>query len=76
MYLVDALSKDKVDMVMGDITGTAERVELVDFSFPLMSEEIIMFTKKTKTLSSNSFAMFKPLSPGVWISILITLFIG
>ena len=74
--LVNALVNDEVDMVMGGITGTAERVGLVDFAFPLMQGDIIIFTKKIIASSSHSFAMFKPLSLGVWAAILVTLFIG
>ena len=74
--IVNALANDEVDMVMGGITGTAERVGLVDFAFPLMQGDIIIFTKKIIASSSSSFAVFKPLSPGVWIAILVTLIIG
>ena len=76
IYLVNALVNDKVDMVMGGITGTAERVGLVDYAFPLMQGDIIIFTKKIKASSSGSFAVFKPLSLGVWAAVLVTLFIG
>ena len=61
---------------MGDVTITAEREEIVDFSIPIDTSDLIFIKKKTEFLQSNKFSFLLPLSTEVWISILASLLIG
>ena len=60
---------------MGDITITPERQEIVDFSFPIETSDLI-FINKRDNFHSNKFSFLLPLSFEVWISVFISLLAG
>ena len=63
-------------MLVGDITITKERLQIVDFSVPVQPANIVLFMKKPTEKDINIFSFIMPLSNNVWIAVLASLLLG
>ena len=76
IVLVDGLASNNYDILMGDVTITAERQEIIDFSFPIDTTDLIFVRKIMDNMKYNKFSFLMPLSFEVWISIFVSLLAG
>ena len=72
LVLVQGLVDGNYDVVMADLTMYPSRVELIDFSIPFQSSDVIIFKKQSSTSDKNLFAISQPLSDYAWLSILVS----
>lgn len=75
-YVVQGLVTKNIDLVMGDLTITPDRTYIIDFTIPFQSSPFVIIKRKPTINDSPLFAMFKPLSFEVWMSICISLLSG
>ena len=73
---VKGIGDAEYDLLMGDITIKPSRAEIIDFSVPFQTSEIIIFKKQSKSLDTNVFSFLLPLSYKVWVAVLISLLLG
>merc|ERR1711871_481050 len=60
----------QVDMVLGDIMITKERLQIVDFTVPFISMPLNVITR-TREAEKNLFGFFKPFAWEVWLMLII-----
>ena len=65
-----------MDIVMGDLTITPERLKIIDFTVSFQSDEYNIVTRKPRFYDSSLFTMFKPMSLEVWLAIFVSLITG
>ncbi|XP_047964151.1 glutamate receptor 2.2-like isoform X2 [Salvia hispanica] len=64
---LEAIS-EKYDIVVGDITITANRSELLDFSFPYTESGVAVIVPIKDNDSRNAWIFMKPLTTGLWLA--------
>lgn len=69
--LVRQLIDKKADLVLGALTITREREEVVDFSQPFLYFGVRILLKKPEKKPPALFSFLDPLSLGVWIYIML-----
>ena len=73
---VNGLKNGEYDLLMGDITMMPSRAELIDFSVPFQTSEIIIYKRQSRNFDTNIFSFLLPLSYKVWVAVLISLLLG
>ncbi|EDV24468.1 uncharacterized protein TRIADDRAFT_14565, partial [Trichoplax adhaerens] len=74
--LIGELVEKKADLAFADLTITAEREEVVEFTKPYLNMDATALLKKKNIDEVNRvFAFTRPFSMNVWISIIISAFI-
>ena len=68
--LVQALVDNKTDLVVADLSITKERLKVIDFSIPLMTNGLSILMKKPSTTDPNPFSFMSPFSLSIWVYIL------
>ncbi|OEL14159.1 Glutamate receptor 2.7 [Dichanthelium oligosanthes] len=63
----------KYDIVIGDITITYNRTFYVDFTVPYTESGIAMVVPVKETVNKNTWIFLKPLTPGMWIVLIVWL---
>jgi hypothetical protein len=63
-------------MFIGDVTITAKRREIVDFSTSIFDNSLTILIRKTNSNSADLFAFLKPFSLRLWLTILATTIYG
>ncbi|CAF3561467.1 unnamed protein product [Rotaria sp. Silwood1] len=71
--LILAVSNGVYDIVIGDVTVTAERRELVDFSSSIYDDSLRILIRKTGNVNIDLFSFLKPFSRNLWLLLLGTL---
>ena len=69
--LVDDLTDDKIDLALVPLTITEKRMQLIDFSSPLMSVGLSIVLRKPSFQYSASFTFLFPFSSTIWILIFV-----
>ena len=73
---VQAVANGICDMFIADVTVTAKRREIVDFSSSIFDNSLSILVRKTNSASADLFAYLKPFSTGLWLTILATTVYG
>lgn len=60
--------KQKYDVVAGDVTITANRSELLDFTFPYTESGVAVVVPIKANDSKNAWIFMKPLTTGLWLT--------
>ena len=63
-------------MLLGDFTIIPSRLDLIEFSVPLQSSELIIVKRKSNQKDTSLFAFLFPLSWTVWVAILAAILLG
>ncbi|CAF1610757.1 unnamed protein product, partial [Adineta ricciae] len=71
--LVAAVANGLCDIAIGDITVTAKRREIVDFSSSIYDNSMRIIVRKTAADNVDLFSYMKPFSTNLWISLLACL---
>ncbi|KAF7080888.1 hypothetical protein CFC21_084887 [Triticum aestivum] len=66
--LVDQVSGEKADIVVGDVTITASRMKEVDFTMPFTESGWAMVVATKPDTSASMWIFLKPLSPSLWLT--------
>ncbi|KAH7291300.1 hypothetical protein KP509_29G011200 [Ceratopteris richardii] len=75
--LIDMVHSGEYDAAVGDITITAERLRLVDFTQPFIESGLVVLVKKRDNRLGNPWSFLQPFTPTMWCTILgFTVFIG
>ncbi|KAL1539482.1 glutamate receptor 2.7-like [Salvia divinorum] len=61
-------SYEKYDILVGDTTITANRSELLDFTFPYTESGVAVIVPIKANDSKNAWIFMKPLTPGLWLT--------
>ncbi|KAL5730809.1 hypothetical protein ACHQM5_003600 [Ranunculus cassubicifolius] len=67
-HFLRQVSSQKYDAVVGDITITADRSELVDFSHPYTQGGLVTVIRINCNKRSNLLTLFDPFTRNVWLS--------
>ncbi|UJR38814.1 hypothetical protein I4U23_031479 [Adineta vaga] len=70
--LIQAVADGIYDIVVGDVTVTAARKEIVDFSNSIFDNSLRLMTRKTYTNAPDPLSFLKPFSFSLWITFLST----
>ena len=70
------MASNKIDLVMGDLTVTPERIKIIDFTVPFQTDNSHVVKRKPTFHNSSLFTVFKPMSLEVWISVFVSLITG
>ncbi|CAF1415346.1 unnamed protein product [Adineta ricciae] len=70
--LIQAVADGVYDMVVGDVTVTAARRELVDFSNSIFDNALQLMVRKTYTSAPDPLSFLKPFSLNLWITSLFS----
>ncbi|CAF1370247.1 unnamed protein product [Adineta ricciae] len=68
--MIQAVVDNVYDIVIGDITVTSTRREIVDFSTPFYDNTFSVIIKKDSTVKLDYFSYLKPFSRNVWLTLL------
>ena len=60
---VRGLAAGDFDIIMGDLTIVPSRLQLIEFSVPFQTSDVIIIKKQATALDSNIFAVALPLDP-------------
>ncbi|XP_006648027.3 glutamate receptor 2.7-like [Oryza brachyantha] len=66
--LVDQVSTQKADVVVGDVTITASRMEEVDFTMPFTESGWSMVVAVQKETSTSMWIFLQPLTTSLWLT--------
>ncbi|XP_052142707.1 glutamate receptor 2.9-like [Oryza glaberrima] len=66
--LVDQVSSQKADAVVGDVTITASRMEEVDFTMPFTESGWSMVVAVQKETSTSMWIFLQPLTTSLWLA--------
>ncbi|KAL5207957.1 hypothetical protein ABZP36_032392 [Zizania latifolia] len=69
--LVDQVNMQKADVVVGDVTITADRMAEVDFTMPFTESGWSMVVAVQKDTSTSMWIFLQPLTTSLWIASLI-----
>jgi len=72
--LVELIENGHYDIIIGDVTITKGRREIVSFSNPIFDNCLRIITRKTDAVRFDLFLFVKPFSRDLWISILFTIY--
>ena len=70
------MASNKIDLVMGDLTVTPERIKIIDFTVPFQTDNSHVVKRKPTFHNSSLFTVFKPMSLEVWIAVFVSLITG
>ena len=70
------LAAGDFDIIMGDLTIVPSRLQLIEFSVPFQTSDVIIIKKQATALDSNIFAVAMPLAGEVWLVILGSVILG
>ncbi|XP_044259602.1 glutamate receptor ionotropic, kainate 2-like isoform X2 [Tribolium madens] len=73
--LIGAILSGKADLAIADLTVTAERESVVDFTLQFMNLGISILYKKPKPVPPSLFMFVSPFSYTVWILLVVTYFV-
>ncbi|KYB29341.1 glutamate receptor ionotropic, kainate 2 [Tribolium castaneum] len=73
--LIGAILSGKADLAIADLTVTAEREAVVDFTLQFMNLGISILYKKPKPVPPSLFMFVSPFSYTVWILLVVTYFL-
>ncbi|EEE65234.1 hypothetical protein OsJ_20397 [Oryza sativa Japonica Group] len=65
--MVNLVHEKKADVVVADMTITAERMKLVSFTMPFTDSGVSMVVAE-KEKANNMWIFLRPLTPGLWIT--------
>jgi ABC-type amino acid transport substrate-binding protein len=68
--IVQQLSNGVYDMVMGDVTVTAARRQIVDFSNSIFDNSLRIITRKSSEESIDLFSYLRTFTLGLWLMLL------
>ncbi|CAF1228448.1 unnamed protein product [Rotaria sordida] len=71
--LIQAVRNGDYDIVIGDVTVTATRRKLVDFSNTIFDNSLRIIIRKTTDVNIDLFSFLKPFSWNLWLLLLCTL---
>ncbi|CAF3970239.1 unnamed protein product [Rotaria sordida] len=69
--LIKAVATSVCDVAIGDITVTAKRREIVDFSTSIFDNSVRIIVRQTKTIDVDLLSYLKPFSLKLWSILLI-----
>jgi hypothetical protein len=69
--MIGDVLEGKADMALGDLTINSEREEVVDFSMPFLDLGISILYVASPSKSIDLFSFLDPLSPLVWVLMLV-----
>ncbi|CAF4233587.1 unnamed protein product [Rotaria sp. Silwood2] len=69
--LVEAVANSVCDVAIGDITVTARRREIVDFSTSIFDNAIRIIVRQTATVNVDLLSYLKPFSLNLWLTLLV-----
>jgi ionotropic glutamate receptor len=64
------MSEQKYDAVVGDVTITAKRMEIVDFTVSFKESGLVVVIAVQSSHSSYPWAFLRPFSPAMWCTTL------
>lgn len=70
------LAAGDFDIIIGDLTIVPSRLQLIEFSVPFQTSDVIIIKKQATALDSNIFAVARPLAGEVWLAILASVILG
>ncbi|CAF4724256.1 unnamed protein product, partial [Rotaria sp. Silwood2] len=70
--LIDSVANGLYDLVIGDVTVTAKRREIVSFSNSIFDNSLRIIVRKTSPVSVNLASYLKPFSLNLWIVLLLS----
>ena len=73
---VRGLAAGDFDIIIGDLTIVPSRLQLIEFSVPFQTSDVIIIKKQATALDSNIFAVARPLAGEVWLAILASVILG
>ena len=73
---VKSVANGSYDIIVGDVTITSQRRELVGFSNSIFDNSLRIMMKKTSNVTNDIFAFLKPLSGNLWLLILAACIFG
>ena len=68
---VHAVANGEYDMVIGDLTVTAKRREIISFSTSIFDDSLSIVIRKPTSIDLDLFSYLKPFSGGLWMIILV-----
>ncbi|CAF1261341.1 unnamed protein product [Adineta steineri] len=68
--LIEDVANGVYDIVVGDVTVTSARREIVDFSVSIFDNTLELMTRKTYTTAPDPLSFLKPFSFSLWITFL------
>jgi ABC-type amino acid transport substrate-binding protein len=71
--LVQAVANSVYDIVVGDVTVTAKRREIVDFSYSFFDNSVRIIVRQSTSVDVDLFSYLKPFSVRLWLAILAVL---
>ncbi|CAF4024596.1 unnamed protein product [Rotaria sordida] len=71
--LIKAVATSVCDVAIGDITVTAKRREIVDFSTSIFDNSLRIIVRQTKTVHIDLLSYLRPFSLNLWLILLICL---
>ncbi|CAF1282241.1 unnamed protein product [Rotaria sordida] len=71
--LIKAVATSIYDVAIGDITVTAKRREIVDFSTSIFENSLRIIVRQTKTVHIDLLSYLRPFSLNLWLILLICL---
>ncbi|CAF3405653.1 unnamed protein product [Rotaria sp. Silwood1] len=69
--LVQAVANSVCDVAIGDVTVTARRREIVDFSTSIFDNSIRIIVRQTTTVNLDLLSYLKPFSLNLWLTLLV-----
>lgn len=76
LFSVRGLAAGDFDIIMGDLTIVPSRLQLIEFSVPFQTSDVIIIKKQSTALDSNIFAVAQPLAGEVWLAIFASIILG
>lgn len=71
---INSVVNGTYDILIGDVTVTANRRELVSFSISILDTSLSVVIRKPMSIDVDLFSYMRPFSTGLWIIILATIF--
>ncbi|KAJ7555971.1 hypothetical protein O6H91_05G063600 [Diphasiastrum complanatum] len=65
-HLVERLANKEFDAVVGDVTITAERARIVDFTQPYIASGLVVVVPAHKEETNAAWAFMRPFTPAMW----------
>ena len=68
-----AVADGEYDMIIGDVTVTVERREIVSFSTSIFDDSLRIIIRKPMSVDVDLFSYLRPFSGGLWVAILVAI---
>ncbi|UJR13333.1 hypothetical protein I4U23_000351 [Adineta vaga] len=69
--MIQAVINDVYDIVVGDVTVTAARREIVDFSTTIYDNTFSVIVRQTSSVELDYFSYLRPFSLNLWLTLLV-----